>query len=347
MGYQEPPKHWTRTARPDKEKEHQDWVTAWAQAIEARQTSYMSDYSSHTVVSGSPRLRKKTSSPKTDRLKQFLDAKKVESVVLGDVSRHLQTSPDDRDTTLIHPSEMARKNWCVRGTLFRLRGCVRPKEAHNLRSELIFGEGHLIHEKWQGWFREMGILYGSWYCPACEDRILGSVLELPVRGCDGQVKGTHLWKYREVPLENPARRIGGHADAIIARPTGDHLIEIKSVGPGTLRKLGLLSEEESDEDSPSKFSRITHILSDHYRQTQIYLRLTQDTDKPVDKGLVIYEQKADQQVREFLVDYDPKVTDSLFSSAADIVWAINNGRDLACSNEPLGDCDQCSNWTAP
>lgn len=292
------------------------------------------------------RQRKKP--PSNDRLKAFLEAKKVDTVVLGDVARHLQSVSDDRDTLLIHPSEMAKKDWCVRGTLLRIRGYTRPKEVHRLRSELIFAEGRAIHEKWQTWFADMGILYGSWYCPACQTRILGEVLELPTRGCEGQVDGMHLWKYREVPLEDKALNVGGHADGIILRPDQDYLIEAKSIGPGTLRKLGLLSEEESDEDTPDKFSRITHIYGDHFRQTQIYLRLSQKTDRPVNKGLVLYENKADQQVREFVVDYDPDVTKNLFDIAEDIVWAFKNGRELACSNAPIvGECNECRGWEAP
>ena len=66
------------------------------------------------------------------------------------------------------------------------------------------------------------------------------------------------------------------------------------------------------------------------------------------KGLVIYENKADQQVREFVVDYDPDSVKEAFSKAADIVWAINNGRELDCSNNPLDDeCEQCRGWEAP
>ena len=290
---------------------------------------------------------RKKNPTKSDRLKQFLDAKKVETVVTGDVARFLQTRPNDRDTTLIHPSEMARKDWCIRGTLLRLRGYERPKEVHNLRTELIFAEGHDIHRKWQKWFADMGILYGSWVCPACEDRILGEVLELPKIGCEGQVSGRHLWEYKEVPLRGEPN-IGGHADGIILRPDGDYIFEAKSVGPGSLRKMGLLSEDESDEDTPDKFSRITHVLGEHYRQTQIYLRLSQRTDRSVDKGVVVYENKADQQVREFAIEYDESATKDAFDMAADVMWAFNNGRDLTCSNAPFTtECDQCKGWVQP
>lgn len=326
-----------------------EWIIEWEERYEKREQERRQwQREEQPLMANKPiKAPVRRKSPKGDRLREFLSAKKIETVVLGDVSRHLQTQPDVRDTTLIHPSEMAKKDWCQRSTLLRLKKYTRPKQVHNLRTELIFAEGRSIHEKWQTWFADMGILYGSWFCIACETRSLCEVLELPKSGCEGTVHGLHLWRYREVPLENALHGIGGHADGIITRPDQDYLFEAKSIGPGTLRKLNLLNEEEADEDSVDKFNRINYVLGDHYRQTQIYLRLTQDTDRPVNKGLIVYEHKADQQVREFTVDYDVDTTTKLFDIAADIQWAFHQDRDLACSNDPRGDCNECRGWEPP
>jgi hypothetical protein len=294
-----------------------------------------------------PSPRKRGKALTNDRLKAFLDAKRIDSIILGDVARYLQSAPNERDQTLIHPSEMAKKDWCPRSTWLRLTGHTQAAEVHSLRTELIFAEGHDIHRKWQTWLSKMGVLYGAWYCPACEATDLCEVLELPTVGCPNQRSGKHLWEYREVPLKDAARNIGGHADGIVLNPEGDALLEAKSVGPGTLRKLGLLSEEESDEDTPDKFSRITHILGDHFRQIQIYLRLSQNSGRPVKRAVAIYENKADQQVREFVIDYDESATDSLFNTAADIMWAIDKGRDVDCVEGAGRDCAECRGWEQP
>lgn len=298
-------------------------------------------FPAYMVRTSAPSARKKPKTPTNTGLKAFLEAKKQESVILGDVARFLQLKADDRATHVIHPSEMARKDWCARATWLRLTGHTK-KETHSLRSELIFGEGREIHSKWQGWFQEMGILYGDWACLACETKITGHSTALPKIGCKKQMSGTHIWRYGEVGLRDKSVNVAGHADGIIGSPTGDFLVEIKSVGPGTLRKLNIIPTEMADEDAFGQFSRITHILGEHYRQIQAYLKMSQDSDYPVDRAVAIYEQKADQQVREFVIEYDPDAMAAQFSTAADIMWAISKGREIACSNGT--DCAQCRGW---
>ena len=288
---------------------------------------------------------KKSLKPEGDRLKAFLEAKKTPSIVLGEVDRYLQDKVKDRRTDIIHPSEMASDKWCSRATWLRLTGHKPPAKPHRLQTNLVFGEGHDIHAKWQQWFKEMGIIYGRWTCEACHRTDLCQITELPRRGCPNQVEGNHLWSYGEVPYEDPAYRIAGHSDGLIYPDGRDHLIEVKSVGPGTLRKLGVAPEDAEDEYLYNQFSRVTHVLGDHYRQLQIYMRLSQTSERPVTRGLVIYEQKADQQVREFPIEYDERATDDLFQRAVDIIWAIDKGREVQCSKNYDGDCYECRGWT--
>lgn len=287
----------------------------------------------------------KRAKPESERLKAFLEAKKVPSIVLGEVDRYLQAKVKDRRTDVIHPSEMASDKWCNRATWLRLTGHTPPSKPHRLQTNLVFGEGHDIHAKWQEWFKEMGIIYGRWTCLACLSEDLCQITELPRRGCPNQLNGNHLWKYGEVPYEEPRIRIAGHSDGLIYPDGRDYLIEVKSVGPGTLRKLGVIPEDADDDFAFNQFSRVTHVLGDHYRQLQIYMRLSQNTERPVSRGLVIYEQKADQQVREFPIEYDERATDDLFNRAADIVWAVDKGRDVECSRIYGGDCAECRGWT--
>lgn len=287
----------------------------------------------------------KPAKPSSPSLKNYLDATKTETVVLSEVDRFLQLKRDDRATDVIHPSEMAQTNWCVKATYQRLIGMTPPPNTHRLQTNLIFGEGHDIHAKWQRWFQEMGILYGAWRCEACHREDLCQITELPVRGCPNQVEGVHLWRYKEVPYTDVDVNVSGHSDALIYPKGTDYLVEVKSIGPGSLRKLAQVPEDEvADEDLAGKFSRVTHVLGDHYRQLQIYMRLSQKTDRPVSAGVVIYENKPDQQVREFRIEYDSRATDDLFNQAADIMWHVNKGKEIACSNAFDG-CAQCKGWT--
>lgn len=276
-------------------------------------------------------------------MKNYLASKKHETVLLGAVDRHLQMLPNDRDTKVIHPSEMCKPDWCQRATWHRLVGHPLKQEAPAvpLKLNLIFETGTRSGEKWQQWTRDMGILWGRWVCRICGRETFGWSSELGGR-CSALLspEGKHLWKYREVPLSDG--HIAGHADGII-NPTGDEsfIMENKTVGPGTLRLLDLLPDDQHDDTAHDKFGKITKILPSHFYQTQIYLRLAQslsDQVGPVRRGVVVYEYKADQQVREFVIQYDPRWTDVLWEAAGDIEWAIFKDREVKC---PRGGCSQC------
>lgn len=287
------------------------------------------------------RAIKRTAKVDDSRLKIYLDATKHDSVLLGPVDRWLQLQPNDRDATVIHPSEMVSKDWCPRATWHRLMGKAVPIAPVALRPNLIFETGHDTHHKWQRWATHMGILWGKWYCPACDQSVLGWSNEIQMTGCRTW-NGTHLWVYKEVPLALDSHKIGGHADGIV-NPTGDEsvLLEVKTIGPGTMRLLDLLAEHESDDISSDRFSKITRPAPSHFRQTQIYLRLSEKWKEyvgPVNRAVIVYEHKADQQVREFVITRNDKYTDPLFETAMDIVWAIDKDREVAC---PHGGCAKC------
>lgn len=217
---------------------------------------------------------------------------------------------------------------------------------HSLRTNLIFGEGNAIHTKWQTWLGEMGILWGRWQCIHCQELIAEWSDNLPVKsGCPALVGGVHEWKYREVPLTaEDVPLIKGHSDGIINPTTEESMVlEAKSVGPGTLRKLDVLSETEDNALASSRFSRITRPEGEHFRQAQIYMRLAQQRSitnvvGPINRAVVLYEHKADQQVREFVITYNPRWTEDLWSTAKDIEWAVKNDREIRC---PYGGCSQC------
>lgn len=275
------------------------------------------------------------------RLKTYLDAKKSEALLLGSVDRHLQLRPNDRDHTVLHASEMADPQWCPRASWLRLSGAVPVEpEALRLRSSLVFAEGHDIHAKWQGWFQEMGVLWGNWECLRCGAWQLGVwARELPEQNCWDH--NPHFWKYDEVPLIDPDITIlEGSADGVVLASSGEEvLLEVKSIGPGTMRLLGL-AEEGDDPDDTSAFSRISRPMRSHLVQTQIYLRLKQRTSGPApERAVILYEHKADQKTREFVVTYNDRHTDHLFETAKDIEWALAHDREIVC---PHGGCKKCA-----
>jgi hypothetical protein len=291
-----------------------------------------------------PILRKRNTKVDNDRLKSYLDATKHESVLLGPVDQYLQLLPNDRDATVIHPSEMSSKDWCHRATWHRISGhpLMKPPPAVALKPSLIFAEGHQIHRKWQGWLRGMGILWGRWKCLACHESVEMFSNDLRQIGCTGMCNGEHLWEYMEVPLEYPSHRMAGHADGVVRVGNEVVLVEFKSVGPGTMRLLGLLDEDENDGVSSERFSKISMPARSHLIQTQIYLRLMEAArSTPLERAVVIYEHKADQQVREFPIVRNDSFTDPLFDAALDIAWAMDRGREVKC---PFGGCSKCKSY---
>lgn len=97
-----------------------------------------------------------------EQLKRFLDAKAKPTRLIGDIERHLlKRTPEDRSTTVLHPSEMIKRDWCRRASYFLLKGYPKMQPNPTLRMQVIFDEGHYIHAKWQKWFQEMGIIHGK------------------------------------------------------------------------------------------------------------------------------------------------------------------------------------------
>lgn len=279
-------------------------------------------------------------------MKAYLDAKKNDSVLLGDVARFLQTRPNTRNSMVIHPSEMAKKDWCPRATWHRIAGhpLQVTEKPHSLRTEVIFATGHDIHAKWQRWLQEMNVLFGHWRCRTCGTPAVGWSDSIPVLCSPTQY---HDWEYMEVPLvDRYKHNISGHSDGVFAGSDDEvRMLEVKSIGPGTLRDLDILKDDDEETSTSSLFPKISRPAKAHVIQLQIYLRLFNDFSPhfvdatgPIKKGLIIYENKSDQQLREFEITRNDKWTDPLFEHAKDITWSLSKGREVRC---PHGGCAQC------
>ena len=77
-----------------------------------------------------------------------------------------------RDPTVIHPSEMAKDDWCPRATYLRIISGKWPpvKEKFDFVRENIFAAGNDIHTKWQDRIIDAGFpVWGDWKCRTCDD----------------------------------------------------------------------------------------------------------------------------------------------------------------------------------
>jgi hypothetical protein len=268
---------------------------------------------------------------------KFLDAKAKPNRLLGDIERHLLLRPvGDRDYTVLHPSDMIKKDWCKRGSYFLLKGHERIAEKPNLRLQSIFDEGHYIHAKWQNWFQEMGVLHGKFRCLSC--------LEI-TWGTSPSECGKCGWKtleYAEVTLVDEELRIAGHTDGWIKGIGDDCLIEIKSIGPGTIRSEAPNLMMDADGDFMKAWNSVRKPFGPHVLQGQLYLELMKRMGNDVNEIVFLYELKADQSYKEFSVKADYELVRHVFEGAKIVVDAVNANEVPDCSNQPGGVCKQCA-----
>lgn len=274
--------------------------------------------------------------PKTD-LWKFLDAKAKPTRLLGDIERHLLKRPvGDRDYTVLHPSDMIKRDWCKRSSYFLLRGHERIAEKPNLKLQSIFDEGHAIHAKWQSWFQEMGVLHGKFRCVSCHEITWGT------SPSECSKCGWKTLEYAEVTLVDKDLRIAGHTDGWIKGIGDDCLIEIKSIGPGTIRAEAPELMMDADGDFMKAWNSVRKPFGPHVLQGQIYLELMKRMGNPVDEIVFLYELKADQSYKEFAVKADYELVQHVFDGAKSVVDAVAAGIVPECSNNPGSICKQCA-----
>jgi hypothetical protein len=276
-------------------------------------------------------------------LKRFLDAKKTRSRLLGDIDRYLQKRPaGDRSTTVLHPSEMIKNDFCLRGSYFLLSGHTKVAPNPGLKLQSIFDTGHQTHAKWQAWFKDMGVLHGNFTCLVCNKKTWGT----SPTSCEHCGRGDRL-EYSEVTLRDDSLRIAGHTDGWVKGIGNDTLIEIKTIGPGTLRAdMNLMAA--ADFDFMKAWSNITRPFRDHILQGQVYLELMNrmgyvgDDGKPINEIVFLYELKADQSYKEFSIKRDFEIVRHVFEKAEKVVKAVEAGVAPKCNNNLGGTCPQCS-----
>lgn len=271
---------------------------------------------------------------KGSALSEWMKTKKVETRLLGAVERHiLEREPDtSRRQDVLHPSELIKDDFCVRAACYRLMGFTAKTERPNLRLQSIFDVGHAVHAKWQGYLAEMGVLYGMW------DTLEGRTWALSADVYSDA-------KYREVPLTDDALRIAGHSDGWVKGLGEDFMIEIKSIGPGTIR-----AEQPSlfrEGDLFAAWKEIRRPFPSHVRQGQLYLALANrmkdrgEFDSAPQEIVFIYELKADQSVKEFVVTYDAALAKDALDDAYDITHAVASQTLLDCR---FDGCKQCRSF---
>lgn len=124
---------------------------------------------------------------------------------------------------------------------------------------------------------------------------------------------------RASEVEIPSKEtIGGRADAIVSLNNHLYVLEIKSVNKAAFNKL----------EKPNP---------DHAKQLQLYLHYFKLGD-----GVIIYECKDTQDIKEFVVSYDKEEVDAILKDFEEIKKRINaNVVPEIPDNMEKWRCDYC------
>jgi hypothetical protein len=154
-------------------------------------------------------------------------------------------------------------------------------------------------------------------------------------------------------LVDNSLRIAGHADGWVVGLGDPFLIEIKSIGTGTIRMEQPALLSSNDGDLSKAWRDIRRPFPSHLRQGQFYLELLrrmkesgnyfQDQEIPTEI-VFLYELKADQSYKEFVVKADAVVVKDSLDTAYDVVHAVSVGQPPKCPNNPDKGCKACAQF---
>lgn len=282
----------------------------------------------------------------------------VRKVLLDRVKRDNEIT--SHRSNIIYPSEMAKSDWCPKATYLRMTTGHAPSSHSSFTMENVFSEGNMIHNKWQGWLAQTGKMWGDWRCTRCSEYVKDSPRPDTVNfgPCVGlervnfslpmliPAQFEHSWKYKEVTLRSTSLPVSGHADGAL---TGHNiLIELKSLGIGSLRfEAPQLLKSHTHNVNGKNIIDVDGIwrdfhrpLTSHLKQGNIYLWMASELGLPFDRISIVYEFKANQQVKEFTVPYSPGIIAPLLDTASDIKRQIEVGFPPDCIKGEEG-CSQC------
>jgi len=278
------------------------------------------------------------------------------NIILDDLKKHVLRQaviPDEeRDQTMLHPSDMCKSDWCYRADYYRMTG-TRVDDTKGVspsfRLENVWAEGHTIHRKWQTWLWEMGALYGVFECRQCEERWW----DRAPKDCYYCGAAREFLRYKEVPLTAPHLHIGGHADGGLWWDDSEpfRLLEVKSININSLRfDAPELYERYLNNDSLDKiWMEINRPFPVHVRQGALYLYMATRgvPEVPIPKEMVfLYEWKPNQDVKEFTVVYNARLVERALAGAQLVTDALDIGRPPPrprwAADEQVATCRSCA-----
>lgn len=161
--------------------------------------------------------------------------------------------------------------------------------------QTVFDMGHAIHDIFQGYFWDLGILRGDYHCLKCDKTY--SDLLAPTFCPSGKVTHTrrHL-RYAEIQATNKEYMIRGRCDGLLEIEGENHLVDFKSIANRTPKSSQYqFCFEDLDEGGPKP---------DHIVQLTLYMWMLD-----IKRAHLFYIAKNDHMVKSFAIPYDYSVID--------------------------------------
>lgn len=269
--------------------------------------------------------------------------------VLGELDRYLlklqgkATLDDDheREQGVWHPSEVSTVE-CIRELVYHwLKTPKSDQDTIRPQIRRLFDVGHHFGYQIQGYFWDMGVLLGKWHCIECKHRWSdyenGSPRKCP--NCGAKLTIWYNLKYEEVPVRIPRGDkppVAGHADGMILDPKADskkRMLEIKTIKAA---EDGWTEQMKAQRDY---FQKLNEPLLKHNFQLNLYMH-----GVGVPDGVVLYGNKNDQSMKEYLVkEYEPYVKKQ-FLKMEQTERALDEGYlpDRISDDKNCSDCRFCS-----
>jgi hypothetical protein len=153
--------------------------------------------------------------------------------------------------------------------------------------------------------------------------------------------GGHLWEYKEIGLNAiEEAMMYGHADGGF----DSTLVELKSVGTGTVRIEEPEMFKEADGDLQSLWRGITRPFKTHLNQGDIYLWICNHLGLPFNEISYVYECKWNQQIKEFVVPYNEARSMVLIDQAMELKYCVDHREEPDCRWGET--CKECKPYDA-
>lgn len=233
---------------------------------------------------------------------------------------------NDRDYSHFHPSEWGGCHRKIAYEYYESKGFIEIDDSSlniSPKLERIFDNGHYMHYRWTSYFDRMRCLQGIWKCQntfAHHDKnthtgIYGKTEKLGVLRPKKCECGQSDFKYEEVGFFDEDTWWGGHIDAILDLS----LLVGNTYDPEKLCKLLIVDYKSIN---PFEYKKLKSPKSNHYIQMQIYLYLS-----GLQHGKFIYEDKATQETKEFLVIRDDDFLAIKIEEAKYLKYIVTHTRD--------------------